>query len=354
MIGPGLPREDEAVDAAEGEPEPEGNVQASDELQRCSTSISFYDTVGKSWNDVMFEGVPNLNVESWRSYEEDLQKLHEAGQLYCDVRQKTRPAPHLNLQDRTLMPTPSELAFLRAARNSTDGETDEWLNLLHDEEFKREEVSFKNAAQTKRFLEKSAANFCNLGVQQFEFKDSKLICLLYAIWYVIWNDILTLCSCTARFGKSKAVVTWIDPVETIRALLRHPDLRKPGAFSYAPSFFRDESGTFKTIQLEHSAWFHKAQELVGRDNLVLAIMTNADGTNTTSKQETVFVYLRIGNATAPGGFGPDHLRLIAIVPELKRKECNFDDDEEFQRARLKLFHDSIDKIFETFHKAEEE
>ena len=156
---------------------------------------------------------------------------------------------------------------------------------------------------------------------------------------------------TGRWGQSKPIVTWIEPVEVIKTLLLHPELRNPAAFTYGPSFL--QSNSLQTIQLSHSAWFHRAQATVGREHLVLAIITNADGASTTKHKETTFLYLHIGNVTAPYGFRSDMIKLIAIIPELDRKTCLFaeSEEEDFQRQKLRLFHQSIDIIFENFHKA---
>ena len=126
-------------------------------------------------------------------------------------------------------------------------------------------------------------------------------------------------------------------------MMYNPELKKE---------FLGESN-LETIQLHHSAWWHKAQQEVGKKNMVLAAVTNVDGTNTTSQKETIFIYIRLGNATAPSCFDKTNCRLIGIIPDLNRKDCKFVNDEEFYRARLKIFHDSIDKIFEKFHEASE-
>ncbi len=138
-------------------------------------------------------------------------------------------------------------------------------------------------------------------------------------------------------------------MDVLQALMYNPELKKDGNFAYSPSFLRES--TLETIQLHQSAWWHRAQQEVGPENMVLAVVTNVDGTNTTSQKETIFIYLRLGNATAPGCFQPTNCRLIGIIPDLNRKECKFDDDEDFYRAKHKVFHDSINKIFEKFHEA---
>jgi hypothetical protein len=155
---------------------------------------------------------------------------------------------------------------------------------------------------------------------------------------------------TGRWGSCKPLLSWVDPVEVIKALLLNPELNQPGAFAYGPEFLNGDE-ELETIQLHHSAWFHKAQHTVGKENMVIAVITNSDGTNTTSKNETIFLYLRMGNENAPGCFSGNGTKLIGIIPDIKWEDVKFQRQEDFQRAKQKLYHDCIDKIFENFHEA---
>jgi hypothetical protein len=154
--------------ALASEPEPE------------ASSRSLEDILDDSWDRVMFGPLPQTTVEDWKSADFQLANFFRAnpGQLPVNSNKgkASRQPAHLNFQDKKLMPTPSEIAFLRAARNSTEVEMDEWLDMMKDPEFKpREGIRFKRAKQAKHFMQKTSANFCNLGVKQHQFTstDSK-------------------------------------------------------------------------------------------------------------------------------------------------------------------------------------
>ncbi len=160
----------------------------------------------------------------------------------------------------------------------------------------------------------------------------------------------------AEFGRQSPQLTWVEPVEILRLLLRNPKLAKPGCFAYGPDFQNKHTvrgrAAFNTTQLHESAWMHRAQHEIGRDNMVLACMTNCDGVAVTKRDEVIFLYLRLGNATAPTCFDPSCAQLIATIPDLQREQWM--DDETYYRAKNRLFHMAIDTVFEQFHKASEE
>ena len=147
-------------------------------------------------------------------------------------------------------------------------------------------------------------------------------------------------------------MSWVEPLDIIEAMMKNPALKGSGRFAYEPEFL--EQSEFSTIQLNHSAWWHKAQHSIGKDNMVVAVVTNCDGTATSNKAETVFLYLRLGNATAPGCFDRESTRLIGIIPDIKMEDGRWTDAEAFVRAKARLFHDSIAKIFKNFKKAGKE
>lgn len=134
--------------------------------------------------------------------------------------------------------------------------------------------------------------------------------------------------------------------------MKNPRLRKPGAFAYAPEFVRDSEGNLQNRQLHQSAWFHKAQHAIGRENMVLAAVSNCDGVMVTKKHETIFFYLRLGNATAPVCFDPSCTQLIATVPDIAQETGMSDDT--YYRAKARLFHLCIEKIFARFNEASHE
>lgn len=109
-----------------------------------------------------------------------------------------------------------------------------------------------------------------------------------------------MCWADGQWGGLKPELVWIDPVETLRAMMKNPALKQTGSFAYHPEFANDTQ--FETVQLHHSAWFHMAQTSIGKENMVLAVATNCDGTGTTSQKESIFFYMRLANATAPGCF----------------------------------------------------
>lgn len=159
---------------------------------------------------------------------------------------------------------------------------------------------------------------------------------------------------TGNFGKQKPVLTYVEPVEVLRMMLKNPKLRKAGAFAYGPEFLQKNQDAepgkkFQIIQLHQSAWFHRAQREVGKRNMVLACVTNCDGVQVTKKHETIFFYLRLGNATAPTCFDPSCTHLIATIPDLEREPRM--SDEIFARGKLRLFHLCIEKIFANFNEA---
>ncbi len=134
------------------------------------------ETLEKAWADVMQGTVPAETVADWEIFDRRLNLLRADGGLREESNGQldTEDPPHRNLQDSKIMPTPSELAFLRAARNCTEEEFGEWLNVVKDPAFKSlpTELRFTSAKQAKRYLQRTAANFCNLAVQQHEFKTN--------------------------------------------------------------------------------------------------------------------------------------------------------------------------------------
>ena len=156
-------------------------------------------------------------------------------------------------------------------------------------------------------------------------------------------------ACADQWGGLKPTVQWLCPLEVLRATLKNPKLKAPGKFAYSPEFF--DGKEHATIQLHQSAWWHVAQHSIGMENMVLAVVTNCDGTNTSAKGETIFFYMRLGNATAPGCFDRSMTRLIGIIPDVRKPDGKWKDDDSFQRARLRLVHDSVAKIFDEFNKA---
>ena len=159
------------------------------------------------------------------------------------------------------------------------------------------------------------------------------------------------------FGKQKPVMNMVEPVEVLKLMLKNRKLRKPGAFAYGPEFLdqvqKDGSGArFRTRQLHEGAWFHLAQREIGKQNMVLACVSNCDGVQVTKKHETIFFYLRLGNATAPTCFDPSCTHLIATIPDLEREPSM--SDEVFYQAKLRLFHLCIERLFSKFNKASKE
>ena len=159
----------------------------------------------------------------------------------------------------------------------------------------------------------------------------------------------------ANFGRQTPVLTWVEPVEVLRMLLLNPKLRGPGRFAYGPEFLNkgNDGGSvpFRATQLHQGGWYHRAQHEIGPENMVLACETNADGVQVTKNKELIFLYLHLASATAPTCFDPSCSHPIAIMPDLVREPWM--DDETYYRARARLFHLCIDKVFERFNQASE-
>jgi hypothetical protein len=125
-----------------------------------------------AWADVMQGTVPSATVAGWEILNGRLMKLRTAGAVIDSQNQQlVQDPPHRNLQDSKIMPTPSELAFLRASRNCTEEEFQEWLTVVKDPHFDSSpnQLRFSSAKQAKRYLQRTAANFCKLEIKQHEF-----------------------------------------------------------------------------------------------------------------------------------------------------------------------------------------
>ena len=168
--------------ALAAQPEPEAASQSSSEGGQGGNQVSsssLEDILDDAWERVMYGSLPQTMVEDWKSADREFANFFRAnpGQLPVNSNKGkigTQPE-HLNLHDKHLMPTPSEIAFLRAGQGSTEAEMDEWLNVIKDPEFKVADVRWGRARQSTRLLKKTSSIFCNLRVRQhlFTSTDSK-------------------------------------------------------------------------------------------------------------------------------------------------------------------------------------
>ena len=129
--------------------------------------------------------------------------------------------------------------------------------------------------------------------------------------------------------------------------MANPDLQDKFAYR-AECLDQDE---FMTSQLNTAAWWHKMQAEVGPEAMIAAVLSGCDGVQVTSKEETVYFYIRLGNLKAPWCFDVQHTYCIAVMPDLHQSDGTYQDNDAYQRARLELFHEAIKFMFKNFNEA---
>ena len=139
----------------------------------------------------------------------------------------------------------------------------------------------------------------------------------------------------------------LDPLEVVKHAMMNPALAD--IFAYRPELV--SKSEFKTSHLNTGAWWHLVQAELGPDAMIAAVMSGCDGVLTTTKDETVYFYIRLGNIKAPWCFEVEHTYCIGVMPDLHQNDGIYENDEAFQRARAALTHDAIAFMFEKFNAA---
>ncbi len=120
----------------------------------------------------------------------------------------------------------------------------------------------------------------------------------------------------------------------------------PGRFFYQPEIHNGKE--LSTIQLSHSLWMARSQQLAG-DNLVVAAITNCDGTATTKQNESIYFYGRLASVAAPWCFHPEFNQLLARMPTPQFSAGHYKDKEEFYRERQKIYHSCVRHLLKVFN-----
>ena len=148
-------------------------------------------------------------------------------------------------------------------------------------------------------------------------------------------------------GTTTAPFYWLCPLQVVRLLMKNPKFAE--SFAYKPEFVSEDE--FKTSQMNQSMWWHKMQEEIGHDALIAAIISNSDGVYTTTRHEHVFFYIRLANVLAPEGFKPEHSVCIGVMPQFKREDGNYQNDEAYARANTVVYHAALSAMFKDFNDA---